>query len=57
MNNVTSIIFFFTNNIEVWSYKKTDLYTRYKTTDGQFIQNGLGQLYEVDKSKDKRVVG
>ena len=57
MNNVTSIIFFFTNNIEVWSYKKTDLYTRYKTTDGQFIQNGLGQLYEVDKSKDQRVVG
>lgn len=49
--------YFFSNNIEVWGFKKTDSYTWFNTDSGQFIQNRLGQLYKSHESKCERVVG
>jgi hypothetical protein len=48
--------YFFSNNIEVWGFKKTDSYTWFNTNDGQFIQNRLGQLYKVNEGKCERVI-
>lgn len=48
--------YFFSNNVEVWSYKKTELYTWFNTGEGQFIENGIGHLYKEDGGKCERVV-
>ncbi|MFI3605700.1 hypothetical protein [Vagococcus fluvialis] len=48
--------YFFSNNIEVWGFKKTDSYTWFNTEDRMFIQNSLGHLYKEDDGKCERVV-
>lgn len=48
--------YFFSNNISIWSHRRTDSLTWFNTDNGQFIQNGLGHLYKEDDGKCERVV-
>lgn len=48
--------YFFSNNINIWSHRRTDSLIWFNTTDGMFIQNRLGHLYKEDDGKCERVV-
>lgn len=48
--------YFFSNNISIWSHRRTNSLTWFNTEDGMYIQNGLGHLYKEDDGKCERVV-
>ncbi|UDM70168.1 hypothetical protein [Vagococcus fluvialis] len=48
--------YFFSNNISIWSHRRTNSLTWFNTEDGMFIQNVLGHLYKEDDGKCERVV-
>lgn len=48
--------YFFSNNIQVWSHKVANSLIWYNTSDGQFIRNGFGHLYQDKNDRCERVI-